>query len=436
LIVINALSLFFGVVANLTILLMAEEGNGYLAFLAKHNLQLIAATIIGGGCASVFLIALVVSAILELRLPYLAFTEAFYYAIMSAALYFITSIFLIYTAHTLWRSRRFKENISQVQFIHGHHRLMLLTVLFMAYILTGAAAFSHIEGWRYLDAVYWADVTILTIGFGDFKPSTNLGRALLIPYATCGVFILFLVVYCIPKLIFGKGESMWEIYLRDQGRLKKVQQREEREQTKKATYSHPLSAKPTDEEKSCVLRVDTVHGNEASECQSKQVKEKEELEARRRDFDLMHDLLQTSARKRLWYSVALSGLCLLLLWLVGAACFFSFERTHGWTYFDAVYFASISILVIGYGDSTLSSNPGKAFFVMWSLIVVPTLTMLISSAVEAVGHPYLVAKKAWLITLKDWFNRRYLGKIPPKQKENLYGELPSSQAWAFLSLTD
>jgi hypothetical protein len=62
--------------------------------------------------------------------------------------------------------------------------------------------------------------------------------------------------------------------------------------------------------------------------------------------------------------------------------------------------------------------------------------MLISSAVEAVGHPYLVAKKAWFITLKDWFNRRYLGKIPPKRKENLYGELPSSQPWAFLRLTD
>jgi hypothetical protein len=79
-------------------------------------------------------------------------------------------------------------------------------------------------------------------------------------------------------------------------------------------------------------------------------------------------------------------------------------------------------------DFTLSSNPGKAFFVLRSLIVVPTLTMLIS-----IRHPYSVAKKAWFITLKDWFSKRYLGKIPPKRKENLYGELLS---WAFLGLTD
>lgn len=180
---INAVSLFCGVVANLSILLMAEEGNGYLAFLAKYNLQLITTTIIGGGCASVILVALVLSTLVELRLPYLAFTEAFYYAIISAALYFITTTLLIFTAYMLWRNRSSKEKISQVQFVHGHHRLVLLTVLFMAYILLGAVIFSRVEGWRYLDAVYWADVTILTIGFGDFKPSTNLGRALLLPYA-------------------------------------------------------------------------------------------------------------------------------------------------------------------------------------------------------------------------------------------------------------
>jgi potassium channel subfamily K, other eukaryote len=75
----------------------------------------------------------------------------------------------------------------------------------MAYILFGAAVFFHVEGWRYLDAVYWADVTILIIGFGDFKPLTTLGRALLIPYATGGIFILFLFICCVPKLVERRG---------------------------------------------------------------------------------------------------------------------------------------------------------------------------------------------------------------------------------------
>ena len=55
---------------------------------------------------------------------------------------------------------------------------MLLTTFCVAYILFGAIIFSHAEGWGYLDAVFWADVTLLTIRFGDLKPETHLGRSL------------------------------------------------------------------------------------------------------------------------------------------------------------------------------------------------------------------------------------------------------------------
>lgn len=49
-----------------------------------------------------------------------------------------------------------------------------------------------------------------------------------------------------------------------------------------------------------------------------------------------------------------------------------------WTYYEAVYFGFLGLLTIGYGDETPVSNSGKAFFVVWSLLAVPTLTILIS----------------------------------------------------------
>lgn len=52
--------------------------------------------------------------------------------------------------------------------------------------------------------------------------------------------------------------------------------------------------------------------------------------------------------------------------------------TLDWTYYQAVYFGFLGLLTIGYGDETPASNSGKAFFVIWSLLAVPTLTILIS----------------------------------------------------------
>ena len=46
---------------------------------------------------------------------------------------------------------------------------------------------------------------------------------------------------------------------------------------------------------------------------------------------------------------------------------------------EALYFSYVSLLTIGYGDYTPHSNAGKAFFVLWSLLAVPSLTILISN---------------------------------------------------------
>jgi len=57
----------------------------------------------------------------------------------------------------------------------------------LVYLMAGAAVYSHIEGWAYLDAVYWADFTLLTVGIGDYSLQTHLGRGLLFPFAIGGI---------------------------------------------------------------------------------------------------------------------------------------------------------------------------------------------------------------------------------------------------------
>jgi hypothetical protein len=269
----------------------------------------------------------------------------------------------------------------------------------MAYILIGAVVFSKVEGWSFLDGVFWADVTILTVGFGDFKPKTHLGRCLLFPYAVFGIFILFLVVYCLTELVFEQGKSMWELRLRDQERIRHVRRRE--------SQGRARTSRSSNEEKGAgavaapALLAESV-------LSPKEARRKADRAARRRDFNSMQEILRHAARRRVLYSMALWIFCALFLWLIGAAVFQRCEVAQNWSYFNALYFTFIALLAIGYGDDTLHSMSGKAFFVLWSLIVVPTLTMLITTGSQAVGTPYLTETKGWILTK---FKKKELPKI-------------------------
>jgi potassium channel subfamily K len=75
--------------------------------------------------------------------------------------------------------KEFKLTMSQ-------RTLMLQTISFLVYLELGATVFGHIEQWNFLDALYWADFTLLTVGIGDYAPATHLGRSLLFPFAIGG----------------------------------------------------------------------------------------------------------------------------------------------------------------------------------------------------------------------------------------------------------
>jgi potassium channel subfamily K len=64
--------------------------------------------------------------------------------------------------------------------------------------------------------------------------------------------------------------------------------------------------------------------------------------------------------------------------------FFRAEQNQQWSYFEALYFSYTTLLTIGYGDLYPMSNSGKPFFVFWSLLAVPTLTILISDMGDTV----------------------------------------------------
>src|SRR4051794_19886589 len=65
--------------------------------------------------------------------------------------------------------------------------------------------------------------------------------------------------------------------------------------------------------------------------------------------------------------------------MIGAVVFWKAEKAQDWTYFESIYFSYTTLLTIGYGDFQTISNSAKPFFVFWTLLAVPTLTILISN---------------------------------------------------------
>jgi len=57
-------------------------------------------------------------------------------------------------------------------------------------LLTGILVYHWLEGWSYLDALYFCVVSLATVGYGDLTPTTPLARAFTIFYLINGIVVL------------------------------------------------------------------------------------------------------------------------------------------------------------------------------------------------------------------------------------------------------
>ncbi|KAL8952835.1 MAG: hypothetical protein Q9222_001270 [Ikaeria aurantiellina] len=346
--------------------------------------------------------------------PEQTYSQGFWHAVIAAVLYLLSSMALM---------------VNMLGYFLGHYpqhfelsdeqrNLILQTMMFFVWLAGGAGVFTRVDpGWQFVDALYFCDVTILTVGFGDFHPTNDTSRGLVFPYSVGGIIILGLMVNSIRKFA---QEISHDNIIKTHVEKRRMQtidrsvtntsefQRRRTIEDRPTKHSSPLSlpsqkngerSSTAQSEKHHARRRHIKSGMERIRRVGSRKPRLILLQEEKDRFDAMRNIQKSTSNFKKYSALTMSIIAFGLLWCVGAIGFWQAEqKSQNLSYFQALYFCYVSLLTIGYGDLSPTSNAGKPFFIVWSLIAVPTMTILISD----MGDTVIASFKRGTFTLADW----------------------------------
>jgi potassium channel subfamily K len=164
--------------------------------------------------------------------------------------------------------------------IYGRH-FMLQVTLFMFTIGLAALIFSRTETWTYFNGIYFIVVTALTIGFGDFYPTTTPGRIILFPFDILLICQLAIIVSSIATFFNERTQKV----TKEKQRLYEIQHHEEKDKTNPNPDLND-------------------------------------------ELEFLQDLYREVQRKHQMHEILISTIVFLCFWLIGAVAFWQIEVSH------------------------------------------------------------------------------------------------------------
>ena len=365
------------------------------------------------------------------------YSQGFWHAILAACLYMFCSMILMVNMMGYFLG----HYPQQFALTDAQRNLILQTMMFFMWLAGGAAIFARVsEEWQFVDALYFCDVTILTVGFGDYYPPNDVSRGLVFPFSVGGIIILGLLVSSIHTFAgeLGKNNvvrkhmethrqrtlsravsSSIEVQRTDAAEKnvdwssnrrppisRPLPLAKEEENLERVAFNDPEDRAPSRSangkaQRGPIHRTLRVMGHPVKTLQRARARKPRVVLMREEKdrFDAMRAIQKGASDFKKWYALSISVIAFGLLWCVGAVVFWVSEQpTQQLTYFESLYFCYVSLLTIGYGDMSPKSNSGKPFFIVWSLIAVPTMTILISD----MGDTVIASFKRGTFKIADW----------------------------------
>lgn len=97
----------------------------------------------------------------------------------------------------VFKTFRYSKNISRILTVLKRTKNSLIAVVFfaMAYVFVSALVIFNVEPDSFntfFDAIYWATVSLTTVGYGDIYPVTTIGRVITMISSSIGIAIIAL----------------------------------------------------------------------------------------------------------------------------------------------------------------------------------------------------------------------------------------------------
>ncbi|WP_170360586.1 potassium channel family protein [Ruegeria arenilitoris] len=73
-------------------------------------------------------------------------------------------------------------------------------------LLSGTLFYSSVEGWHWVDALYFSATTLSTVGFGDLSPATKIGKVFTVIYIFVGVGVFIAMFIQFAKALLRDPE--------------------------------------------------------------------------------------------------------------------------------------------------------------------------------------------------------------------------------------
>ncbi|KAH3671085.1 hypothetical protein OGAPHI_000796 [Ogataea philodendri] len=314
---VNSISMACGLAANISLLL------NFRRKLAYNKAQLI--SIAGWLVASLMLLVLVViyhvRFITEQHYNQFTYSYGFWFAVYTVVLHFANFVLLsLNQLGVLLHQYTPAFNIDGVQ-----NTLMLQSMFFVVWLMWGAGMFTALLHVSYGEALYFAIVTILTIGLGDFVPSTSAAQALTLLWCIVGLVTFGLIISTIRELVMFSSESTFYWHRVQFFRNIELQ-------------NLPADLSPED------------------------------------SFNRMKHVNRRALSYEKLFSTMTIVVSWLVFWLLGSLLFTVYE---GWPYHLSCYFSFLCFVTIGYGVPSPATSGGRTFFCVWSIAAIPIMTILV-----------------------------------------------------------
>lgn len=125
---------------------------------------------------------------------------------------------------------------------YNYMREKLLTAAFLICVLLifGTVSYHYIESWSYVDSFYFTAMTITTVGYGDFVPTTDMAKLFTVLFSFAGISIAVVILLSIGGDYYEREQQAFRTRIKDYIKRKKERLKQRKKVLKKTQTARRL----------------------------------------------------------------------------------------------------------------------------------------------------------------------------------------------------